>query len=382
MLFVLLFLAVAGIPMRGGSNGIQSSVAPQPPEATARFNKAFELQRLGALKEAAAEYRALLEGYPDYVQALGNLGAVLSRLGQYEESVEVYQRALKLAPNLGPILLNLGIAHHRAGEFAKAVEAFQAVLSKAPDAVQAKQLLGISLVEVGRDSEAVPYLEQSLAASPDNPAVLYSLGLAYLRLGRPQTNEIVARLERTPDGVAASHLLKGQALLGTFEFEGALGELEAAVKLNPQLPRLQYSLGLALVKLGRYSAAIAAFETELSRTPRDFSTLYYLAYTHEADGGLDRAYERIQQALRLAPQSSEANTLLGKILMKQDRPREALAPLETAVKSDPADPNKRYLLARVYQRLGRRQDADREFSEVHRLKEDQFKSDQAKTPKP
>jgi len=382
MLFMLLFLAVAATPMRGGSNPVQSSVAPQTPEATARFNKAVELQRQGALKEAADEYRALLDAYPDYIQALGNLGAVLSRLGQYEESVQIYQRALKLAPDFTPILLNLGIAHHRAGEFAKAVEAFQAVLSRAPDAVQAKQLLGISLVEIGRDSEAVSYLEQSLVAFPDDPAVLYSLGLAFLRLERPETSHIIARLERTAAGVAASHLLKGQALLATYEFEGALVELEAAAKLDSQLPRLQYSLGLALVKLGRYGAAIAAFETELRRTPRDFSTLYYLAYAHEADGSLDPAYERIQQALKLAPESSEANALLGKILMKQDRPREALAPLEAAVKSDPADPNKRYLLARVYQRLGRRQDADREFSEVHRLKEDQFKSDQAKTRKP
>src|SRR5262249_28077251 len=249
----------------------------------------------------------------------GNLGAVLSRLGQYEESVLVYQRALKLAPNLGPILLNLGIAHHRAGEFAKAVEVFEAVLSKAPDAVEAKQLLAISLVEIGSDSVAVPYLEQSLAASPDDPAVLYSLGLAYLRLEQPRLGDIIARLEGATGGVAASHLLKGQALLSTFEFEGALVELEAAAKWDSQLPRVQYSLGLALVKLGRYSAAIAAFETELSRTPRDFSTLYYLAYAHEAEGSLDRAYERVQQALKLASQSSEANALLGKILMKQDR---------------------------------------------------------------
>ena len=381
MRFILLFL-VAGIPMLNGVNSTSIIGAQQPPDATARFNRAVELQRRGALKEAAAEYRALVDTSPEYFEALANLGAVLSRLGQYEESVEAYERALKLAPDVTPILLNLGIAHHRAGQFERAVDAFERVLARAPDAVQARQLLGISLVEIGRDQEAVPHLEQSLAAMPDDPAVLYTLGLAYLRLSRPGLSDIIARLERTASGVAASHLLKGQRLLSAYEFEASLIELEAAAKLDSRLPRLQYSLGLALLKLGRYDRAIIAFEAELAGTPRDFSTLYYLAYAHEGDGGLDAALERIRQALKLAPQSAEADALAGKILTKEDRPGEALAYLEKAVKSDPFDPKKRYLLARAYQSLGRREDADREFAEVHRLKGDQFKSDQARTPRP
>jgi tetratricopeptide (TPR) repeat protein len=381
MLFALLLIA-GGIPMAGGSKPASIMAAQQSPDATARFSRALELQRQGALKEAADQYRILLDQNPNYIEALGNLGTVLSRLGQYEESVEVYERALKLAPDLTPILLNLGIAHHRAGQFEKAAEAFERVLSKQPDAIQARQLLGISLVEVGRDLEAVAHLEQSLAASPDDPAVLYSLGLAYLRLGRSELSGIIARLEQTAAGIAAAHLLRGQKLLGAYEFEASLIELEAAAKLDSRLPRLQYSMGLALLKVGQYDRAIVAFEAELGVTPRDFSTLYYLAYAHEAEGGLDAGYGRIQQALKLAPESPEANALAGKILMKQERPQAALVYLERAVNSDPGDPNNRYVLARVYQRIGRREDADREFAEVRRIKGDQFKGDQARTPRP
>ena len=109
----------------------------QPADTTERFNRAVELQRQGALKEAAAEYKALLEANPNYVEALGNLGSVLSRLGRYEESVDAYERALKLAPQLIRLLLNLGIAHHRAGQFEKAVDVLQRVLEKDPAALQA-----------------------------------------------------------------------------------------------------------------------------------------------------------------------------------------------------------------------------------------------------
>src|SRR5258706_8444726 len=91
--------------------------AQQTGDGTARFNRAVELQRQGALEEAAGEYQALLKAKPDYVEALANLGGVLSRLGRYEESVDAYEKALKLAPQLTPLQINLGIAHHRAGQF-------------------------------------------------------------------------------------------------------------------------------------------------------------------------------------------------------------------------------------------------------------------------
>ena len=49
---------------------------------------------------------------------------------------------------------------------------------------------------------------------------------------------------------------------------------------------------------------------------------------------------------------------------------------------DPDDPDNRYLLARVYQRLGRGEEAAREFAEVQRLKARQLEGDRARTPRP
>ena len=360
-----------------------SWIAPQQPADTAaRFNRAVELQRRGALEQAAAEYQALLDANPGYVEALANLAGVLSRLGRYEESIVIYERAVKLAPQLTPLLLNLGIAHHRAGQFEKAVDVFHRVLEKDPEALQALQLLGISLVELGRDAEAMPHLERAEQISPMDPAVLYSIGLASLRLGKPDADRMIRKLSESSNGVPASHLLKGQVLLSQFQYERAIAELETAASLSAELPRLQYSLGLALLKLGRNKEAIASFEKELVRTPRDFSTLYYLAYLSEADGNLEAAAERLNVALGLDPKSREGNALLGRILAKQNKPAAAVVPLEYAVKGDPDDPDKHYALARVYQQLGRAEDAAREFNEVQRLKAAQLKNDRARTPKP
>ena len=139
---------------------------------------------------------------------------------------------------------------------------------------------------------------------------------------------------------------------------------------------------LAHHQLGHNKEAVAAFEEEAKRSPQDFTTIYYLADALEKDGNAGSARERIDVALKLDPQSPEANGLLGRIFFKQGKAAEALKPLEFAAAKKPADHESRYTLARVYQQLGRRADAAREFAEVERLKSEQLQKDRARTPKP
>jgi tetratricopeptide (TPR) repeat protein len=354
----------------------------QAQDATAIFNRAVELQRQGKLDEAAAEYRAALAIKPNYLNAQANLGVVLARLGRYDEAVSAYESALKLAPQSAPILLNLGIAHYRSGKFDQATVAFERLLEQKPDVTQARQLYGLSLAALERDEDAVKQLEQTLDAAPPDAAVLYSLGLAYLRLGKPGFRATLERLAAFPEGRPALHLLQGQAFLRDQEFEKALEELQTAAKLNPDLPRLHFSTGLAHHQLGHNKEAVAAFEEEAKRSPQDFTTIYYLADALEKSGDIISARQRIEAALKLDPHSPEANGLMGRILFKQGKAAEALKPLEFAAAKKPADQEARYTLARVYQQLGRRADAAREFAEVERLKSEQLQKDRARTPKP
>jgi tetratricopeptide (TPR) repeat protein len=345
---------------------------PQGEETAEKFNRALQLQSVGSLKEAAAEYKRLIAIAPQMAEAHANLGVVLANLGQYEEAVMAYQAAIRLAPSLKPVELNLGIAHYRAGQFDQAVGVLDGYLRSLPGSLQARQLLGLSLVELGRDEEAAAHLEEALRQEPGDAAVLYSLGLAYIRLRRPEISELSSKLSALPAGKPASHLLQGQSFLASQEHERAIQELAEAARLNADLPRLHYCLGLAHMKLGNHEQAILAFRQELLRTPLDFSTHYYLAYTCESAGDIEAARRHLADALQLESESAEANALLGKILIGENKPLEALPILEFAVSKDPTDPNKRYLLARVYQRLGRRQDAERELAEVQRLKNDQL----------
>ena len=354
----------------------------QIPDPSVQFSRAVALQQEGRLAEAENEYRDLLKRNPDHIEALGNLGVVLARQGKYQEAITFYESGLKLSPKLAPLLLNLGIAHYRAGQFEQAVSVFQRFLEQRPDVTQARQLYGLSLAALGRDDEAIKELEQTLDAAPPDPAVLYSLGLAYLHLGKAGFRATLEKLASFPAGYPTLHLLQGLAFLRDQEFEKALEELQSAEKLNPDLPRLYFSLGLAYFKLGQNREAIAAFEKAVDRGSKDFSTYYFLAEALTDNGDLDIARQRLNLALEREPQSPQGNGLLGKILFKQGKPNDALKPLEFAVAKMPEDQERRYLLARVYQQLGRREEASREFAEVQKLKAKQLKEDRDKLAKP
>lgn len=350
----------------------------QSAEVAAKFDRAVEFQRRDQLEQAAEEYRGLLTIAPNYAEAQANYGAVLSRLGRYEEAVRAYQAALSLNARLTPVMFNLGIAHYRAGEFAKAAEILKQFVVISPDNSQAHRLLGISLVELGRESEAVEHLQPAMAEASDDVTVLYYLGLAYLRLQRAERDEVIQRLARSGEGKPLAKMLQGQLDLEHFEFDVAAHRLEEAAALNPDLPRLQGLLALAYLKLGRTKEAIVCFERELSRAPDDFFVLYYLGYAQDKLGNLNVAKSRVEAALRVKPESAEANALYGKILFRQGQAKAALAPIEKVVKQRPLDSETRYLRARIYQRLGRAEDAKREFAEVDRLKSQERNGENAK----
>jgi tetratricopeptide (TPR) repeat protein len=163
-------------------------------------------------------------------------------------------------------------------------------------------------------------------------------------------------------------LLRGQAHLEKFSFEAAVSELEAAAKLNAELPRLQYSLGLSYLKLGRYDAAITCLDRELQKYPQDFGLLYFKAFAQEANGALREARVNVEAALKLESESMEARALLAKILLKLGEAAAALPHGEFVVRKEPTDADKRYLLAKIYQRLQRKDDAAREFAAAESLK--------------
>ena len=77
----------------------------------------------------------------------------------------------------------------------------------------------------------------------------------------------------------------------------------------------------------------------------------------------------LKKLLAARPDLGDARYLLGKALVAEGQPAEALPHLEAAARLSPDDPAIHYQLGQAYQRLARPADAEREFEAFRRLKE-------------
>ena len=109
--------------------------------------------------------------------------------------------------------------------------------------------------------EAERELEAAVELAPDDPRAYRLLARVRLRQGRAgDAREAYAKLaQRLPNDAQARFDL-GLAALKVEDFGQAAAELEAALRLRPEDARAEPYLAYAWARLGRTSAAVAAFE--------------------------------------------------------------------------------------------------------------------------
>ncbi|MFO8048886.1 MAG: tetratricopeptide repeat protein, partial [Desulfosudaceae bacterium] len=107
-----------------------------------------------------------------------------------------------------------------------------------------------------------------------------------------------------------------------------------AIKKDPQCVRPHNNLGIALAEAGRYREGIAACQQSIALSPPEVNT----ARPYNNIGRMysqlveyDLAEEYCRQAVRIEPDFPEAFMNLGKIMLDQNRPEEAIGYLEKTV---------------------------------------------------
>ena len=105
---------------------------------------------------------------------------------------------------------------------------------------------------------------------------------------------------------ADAYLIAGSTLLDLNEFEAARRDLEAALAIDPKLPRLYSLTGMARDKTGDIKGGEVAFREALKLNPDDFDANLYLGAILYRERNMDEAKLYLDRALRLDPKSAMA----------------------------------------------------------------------------
>jgi tetratricopeptide (TPR) repeat protein len=153
-----------------------------------------------------------------------------------------------------------------------------------------------------------------------------------------------------------AYVKRGDTYRRRGEFTAALRDLNQAAALDPTAPRPIELLGDVHVAMGRYNEAAAAYQRYLTLDDRAGSVLYKLALAYYSGGADTKAVEPLRKALALDERFVEAHYLLGVSLRSRDR-SQALRSLMRAINVNPTFTPAREELARLFEDMGRPQEA-------------------------
>jgi Flp pilus assembly protein TadD len=260
----------------------------------------------------------------------------------------------------------------------------------------------VSALEDGRLEEAIQTLSEILSHAPDDPDANYYLGLAHYRQGHTQeARPLLERAARLAPSNASVWKALGTLQVAGNNLQGAAVSLGKACSLAPGAGDSCYLQGRVLYSLGRYEEAREPLDRSLrTAAPEDLAKVhramalnfdelrlpqdaerhfrdavrYYRSSTGVVEdprvgygaflirrGRALEALELLRQAVAASHDSPRAHAELGRALLDLDRPEAALPPLQRAVELDPNRWAVRMLLGKVYLRLGRTEEGEREI---------------------
>jgi tetratricopeptide (TPR) repeat protein len=331
------------------------------------FLRALEMQKAGDLIGAIDAYKAALSIDPTRVDALSNLGAAYVQLGQFDDAIAHYDAALKIDGSNATVRLNLALAYYKSGRPNEAIQPLKIVVATNPEAKNAYLILADCYLQTGQYRDAVTLLQPREAMFGDDLAFAYVLGTALVQTGDDRNGQLyIDRIFKTGDS-AEGHLLMGIAHLNRFDYPEAKSELERALRLNPSLPTANSAYGRALIGLGDQAEAERAFRKELSVNINDFESNLMLGSMRKNAEDFDGALTYLNRALAIHPKDLTARKLLASLKLQMGAIEEAVALLEQIVTEAPDAVDAHVQLATAYNRLRRKDDADRERAIVDRL---------------
>jgi tetratricopeptide (TPR) repeat protein len=363
-LFLLVWLA-----------GAQQKAAPTTATALEKANQATaqQAQQKAAEKaneagspDAPALYRKALVGNPRWTDGWWALGTLEYAKQRYPECRDAFRQMARLLPKAGPAVTMLGLCEMGAHQNAEALTHLRegqelGVGTPAIDKV-AKYQLAMLYVQSGQFEPALGAISQLALNADESPAYFMLAGVA--ALWKPVVPEDVPEADREMVYLAGRAFWYASGR----KANAAAEAMQDLVARYPAAPGVHYLYG-SYALVANTDQALDQFLAELKIDPSHAGAIAALAaeYLRRGDPASSLPYAR--QLTSLLPDALASHVLLGRVLAEQGDTQAGVSELEKARSIDPNHPQPHIVLASLYAKLGRKEDAARERREFQRIKD-------------
>jgi protein O-GlcNAc transferase len=304
-------------------------------------------------------------------KSLNSLGVFYFERQESTKAIETLKEALRYDPASADIRTNLSMMYLQRQQFEKVLE----TLGESPDVNEldprALTALAVCNFVLGKYERAASYYTKLVQLQPDDRELLLTLAVALHLNGQTEESEkVLHRLPDEPATQAQYHVILADAYRFRSRIPAALAEYEKAMTIAPDLPVVNYRLGVLQSELHEYEKAVQSFQRELKISPNSYDAsyslgAYYLSYGN--DPGAARTY--FEKTLELNPQHLGAYLGLMKIHLNSSQAAEVLQLAEKAEELGRENDEFHYLKSRAYNLLGKKDLAEKELKIFEGMKE-------------
>lgn len=327
---------------------------PPKSDFDSALSSASGLMAQSQFKDAAAALAPLSKTECDARVSL-LLAAALEGQGNIPQATAVLQKAHAAWPSNNSVSASLAREYVNSGDSANAVKALSGFHATAHTPEQELRLGVVVYLAAHQLGLAQSLAEAAYKAYPSVSTLLLLANTLQLQGRYP---DVIKLLD--PKRTSFSSSPEFLVTLAESEFDAssiskAKVDLQRAIALNPNLPQAHYLLGNVLLKSDDIDGAVAAYHRAIELAPDQPRTYFQLALALQAKQDEAGEEQALEQALETDSSYAPAQCEMGRVLLEEHRPGDAIDHLNAAVQSNPHSEKAYFLLARAYAQLGQKE---------------------------
>ncbi len=292
-------------------------------------------------------------------QAHFQAGVMLAQLGRYESAARQFEFAQSGYPDPYEVGFNLTLAYLKTQDYKAAIRTAEGLISRGFQKAELYNLLAQAYEKSGGTVEAYNALRKATQIDPrdeDNYLDLIALGIDHANFDLALDIANIG-LRNIPNSYRLL-LQHGAVLAFKGQLKPAIGDFEAASRLDPQKNLPFFAIVMARMQLDQMYDSIEAVRERIAQHPGDYLLLYALGEVLSRKGAAlsseegAEAIRALEESVRLDPNFADSRIALGRLYLRRADLGAAIQQFERALELHPEDLSPCYPLAQAYRKKG------------------------------
>lgn len=263
---------------------------------------------------ALADFQSATKADPQQVDSYVAVGIQLAAMDRREEALVAYGQALQLDPLNYEALTRRAALLYDLELWAEALAAYQAAAKAHPKDAGIQVALGDAFIDaLGDDNRALAAYTQATRLDPQYLFGWWARAAALNRLGKHKAALEAYERAVLLDPVNALVLVGRAGVRVQLDDEGALADLDAALKIEPKLVIALKERGDFHALMENWDKALTDYDAAIVEDPKAVGAILGRGDVYLQQGRLDRALRDANRALEVDPEGSNAQWLKGRI---------------------------------------------------------------------